>query len=62
MKNWKTTLTGLAIGGGYTFLSYLQQGLKARDAAIGVGFVILGALAKDFDVTGIGGMARRKRK
>jgi len=52
MKNWKTTLFGFLAGGGYMFLTYLQQGIKPRDAAIGVGIALLGAFSKDNNVTG----------
>lgn len=51
-KNWRTTLIGLLTGGGYAFLSGLQSGLKPKDAALGVGVAILGAFAKDHNVTG----------
>lgn len=53
MKNWKTTLTGTLTAAGYAFLSYFQGGgLSLKDAAIAAGFVALGVLAKDLDVTG----------
>ncbi len=51
MKSWKTTVAGLATAGGYLFLTYLQQGLKARDAGIAAGIAVLGLLAKDADVS-----------
>ena len=52
MKNWRTTLAGAVIGGGYFLLSALQHGVTPRDAFISAGLVVLGALAKDLNVTG----------
>jgi hypothetical protein len=47
MSNWKTTLIGIVTGAAYLFLQGLSQGLKPKDAAIGVGLGLLGAFAKD---------------
>lgn len=52
MKNWKTTLVGAAIGVAYFILTSLQNGMSTKDALIGGGFVLLGLISKDFDVTG----------
>ena len=52
MKNWKTTLFGFLAGGGYLFLQQLSGGIKPKDAALATGLVLLGAAAKDHDVTG----------
>jgi hypothetical protein len=52
MKNWKTTLIGLLTGGGYLFLQALSSGVKLRDALLATGIVVLGAVAKDSNVTG----------
>lgn len=52
MKNWKTTLIGIGSGLAYAFLSYLQAGLKPKDAAVAVGLALLGSVSKDSNVTG----------
>ena len=52
MKSWKTTLLGVLTGGGYLFLQAVSGGVKLRDAALSVGIAILGAFAKDYNVTG----------
>lgn len=51
MKSWKTSVAGIATASGYLFLTYLQQGIKPRDAAIAAGLVAIGMLAKDSDVS-----------
>ena len=51
-KNWKTSLAGAIIGGGYAALSALQNGIKPRDVLIAAGLVAMGILSKDFNVTG----------
>jgi len=52
LKNWKTTLFGFLAGGGYLFLQQISGGVKLKDAALATGLVVLGAMAKDHDVTG----------
>lgn len=52
MKNWKTTLMGILTGAGYLFLQALAGGVKPKDAALATGIVLLGAFAKDHNVTG----------
>lgn len=52
MKNWKTTLIGLGFGAGYMVLQGLAAGIKPKDLLIGVGIAALGAVAKDYNVTG----------
>ena len=59
MMNWKTTLAGIGVGAGYAILSALQSGLTLKDALIAAGIAVLGALAKDGDVTGVGPYAER---
>ena len=53
MKNWKTTVIGLAAGSGIAFLSGVQGGMSVRDAAIAAGVAALGLAAKDGDQTGV---------
>ena len=52
MKNWKTTLIGLLTGAGYLLLQSLSGGMKVRDAVLATGIAVLGAVAKDHNVTG----------
>jgi 20S proteasome alpha/beta subunit len=52
MVNWKTTAIGVGSAFAYAFLAQLQGGLKPKDAAIAAGVGLLGAFAKDHDVTG----------
>jgi len=57
MKNWKTTLAGLAVAIGQLFVSTIQQGHSLADWKTWIvpfGIACLGLIAKDFDVTGIG--------
>ena len=53
LKNWKTTIIGLAAGAGIVFLSGVQGGMSVRDAAIAAGVAALGLAAKDGDQTGV---------
>lgn len=52
LKNWKTTVVGLATGAGIAFLTSLQGGLTPKDAALAAGVAALGLVAKDSTVTG----------
>jgi len=52
LKNWKTTLIGLASGAGIAFLSGVQGGLTPKDAAIAAAVAALGLAAKDSTVSG----------
>jgi len=54
VKNWKTTLIG-AIGGGATIaLAWYESGhITLRDIGIAFALGALGAMAKDFNVTGV---------
>lgn len=58
MRNWKTTLAGM-IPGVILFVYGFLQGLQAgkpfdlKDMLIGLALAALGALAKDFNVTGL---------
>lgn len=54
MKNWKTTLVGILLGGGVSIDALIQQGLTDgwHQALIGFAIAILGYFAKDHDVTG----------
>lgn len=60
MKNWKTTLAG-ALGAAVTLLiAQLSTGtITLKDAAIAAVLTFIGAFAKDFDTTGIGGTATK---
>lgn len=49
MRNWKTTLIGVGLG----FLHLWANGLQPKQAAVAIGMATLGALAKDYDVTGV---------
>lgn len=51
-SNWRTTVSGLGMGGLYLFLSHIQSGIGVKDAGISVGLALLGILAKDAQVTG----------
>ena len=52
LKNWKTTVIGLATGAGIAFLSGVQGGLSPKDAALAAGVAALGLAAKDSTVSG----------
>ena len=53
MVNWKTTVTGIVGASAYWLAAYLQSGkLDPKEIAIGLAVVVLGALAKDLNVTG----------
>jgi len=59
MKNWRTTLTGIGLGLipiAETVLKSLQSGAAVNwfQIAMGAGIMILGYLAKDFRVSGVG--------
>lgn len=59
MKNWKTTLAGI-LGGLATYgVNVLQSGnaLDWKAVALGAVPVIIGILAKDSNVTGVGANA-----
>jgi hypothetical protein len=56
MKNWKTTVAGFAAG----FLSLYANGMNAKSAATAAGLALIGSLAKDSDVTGVGSAATRQ--
>ena len=58
-KSWKTTLVGACLAGLLTLKSLLVSGLvldKEQILTLGVAVCIaaLGAVAKDFDTTGVG--------
>lgn len=52
MKNWKTSLFGLLTGAGYLLLQALAGGVRPKDALLATGIAVLGAVAKDHNVTG----------
>lgn len=52
MRNWKTTLLGLALGFGFAFQDGLSGGLTPKNALLGAGLAALGLVAKDFNVSG----------
>jgi hypothetical protein len=54
MKNWKTTLLGLIAGGGISIDAIIHQGLTGgwKQALLGVAVALIGAFAKDNNVTG----------
>lgn len=54
MKNWKTTITGLLTGGAISIDAFVRLGLEQgwHQAIIGLAIAILGAFAKDHNVTG----------
>ena len=49
MNNWKTTVVGVLTGGGISINAILVQGLTVgwKQALLGVGIALLGALAHD---------------
>lgn len=54
MKSWKTTLVGILTGGTISIDALINQGLTAgwKQALLGLAIAVLGALAKDHNVTG----------
>ena len=53
MKNWKTTVCGLLGGAIVVVIPILQGGkFSLRDLAIAAAIGVLGAVAKDLNVTG----------
>jgi hypothetical protein len=54
MKNWKTTLIGLITGGSISIDAIVHQGLTLgwKQALLGLAIAVLGAVAKDNNVTG----------
>ncbi len=54
MQSWKTTLLGIALGFGFAFQNGVSAGVSPKNAAIGAGLALLGAFAKDHNVTGGG--------
>lgn len=53
MKNWKTTVTGGVLAAALITLNLVQTGtVSLRDAIIAGAIALLGAIAKDFNVTG----------
>ena len=56
MKNWKTTVAGLAGGA----LTAYAGGLDLTHVLLGLALAALGLVAKDKDVTGVGINAQRK--
>lgn len=54
MKSWKTTIAGIVFGAGWIAFKgiILKQPLDIGDFKDGMGFVALGMLAKDSNVTG----------
>jgi lysozyme family protein len=54
-KNWKTTLVGAVMGALIVGLQLIQTGTTdLKTIAVAVAVALLGALAKDFNVTGTG--------
>ncbi len=53
-KNWKTTLIGAITGGTISLDAIVEQGFEKgwKQALIGVAIALLGAFAKDHNVTG----------
>jgi len=54
LKNWKTTVTGLLLGGGISIDALIHQGLTVgwKQALVGLAVAVFAALAKDNNVTG----------
>ncbi len=53
MKNWRTTITGLLSAAGLVVVNLIQTGtVDPKTLAIAAALAILGALAKDAQVTG----------
>lgn len=54
MKNWKTTLVGLLAGGTISIDAFINQGFTIgwKQAVVGLAIALIGALAKDHNVTG----------
>ena len=46
--SFKTTLVGLGVG----ILNLYANGMTLKNSALSVGFAVLGALAKDYNVSG----------
>lgn len=49
LKNWKTTIVGFITGSGISITAIVEQGISKGwpTALLGVGVILLGALAKD---------------
>lgn len=56
MKNWITTLCGLAAGG----LNLFANGTNWKQVLVAVGLAGLGAVSKDFNTTGTGATATKE--
>lgn len=57
MKNWKTTLAGIALGlltAGPNIIAVAtgSGSFKLKDFLTGIGLVVFGLLTKDYNVTG----------
>ena len=52
MTNWKTTAAGVGLGFLNLFIAAVTTGVSPKDAAISAGLALIGAYAKDHDVTG----------
>jgi len=53
LENWKTTVAGVVLGGLVALVPFLQTGrLATKDLLVGFAIGVIGALAKDYDVTG----------
>jgi len=53
LKSWKTTIAGCATAATYAGLSAAQNGnVEPNQIAIAAGIAVIGALAKDHNVTG----------
>jgi hypothetical protein len=48
MKNWKTTLLGIAAG----FMNLIAGGMTPKNAGLSLALAALGCAAKDLNVTG----------
>lgn len=52
MTNWKTTLIGAGFAVANLIIAQLQQGIDAKAIALSAFALVIGLLAKDFNVTG----------
>lgn len=53
MKNWKTTLAGIFLGSVQILTPVIQTGnITIGEVLKGIGFAVLGWIAKDYNVSG----------
>jgi hypothetical protein len=63
MKNWKTTLLGLAGAVATALIPVIQgKGFEAESLAVAAALALLGFVSKDYDTTGAGYKAHKPER